>query len=123
MKTSSCLTSELENLEFDLRPTSELFSAGRFVRATERWGGLNLVYKLRQQYFNFYDSNAQYLGHVKDHELRTSIVRTYTLAKGLIDSHLINNDLLQQYNAISALDVRSYSVGFARACRSLHLTL
>lgn len=68
-----------------------------------------LTYKLRQQYFTVYDSNAQYLGHVEDDQLRAAIVRTYTLAKGLIDTHLVNNDLLVQYENISGFDVSSYS--------------
>jgi hypothetical protein len=82
---------------------------GRHIEAMEAGDGLNLIYKLRQHYFTVYDSNAQYLGHIDDDELRAAIVRTYTLAKGLVDTHLVNNDLLTQYNAVAGLDLRTYS--------------
>lgn len=65
---------------------------GHRVHALEAGFGLDVTYRLRQQYFTVYDSNAQYLGHVENDELRSAIVRTYTLAKGLIDSHLLDND-------------------------------
>lgn len=83
--------------------------AGHLVESLLPGEGLALTYKLRQQYFTVYDSNAQYLGHVEDDQLRAAIVRTYTLAKGLIDTHLVNNDLLVQYENISGFDVSSYS--------------
>lgn len=62
--------------------------------------GLELVYKLRQSYFTVYDSNVQFLGYVADDQLRARIIRTYALAKGLVDTHLLNNDLLARYEAI-----------------------
>jgi hypothetical protein len=82
---------------------------GRLVESLKDGEGLALIYKLRQQYFTVYDSNAQYLGHVENDELRAAIVRTYTLAKGLIDTHLVNNDLLFHYNNVAELDLKTYS--------------
>jgi hypothetical protein len=86
---------------------------GRLVESLKDGEGLaliyKLIYKLRQQYFTVYDSNAQYLGHVENDELRAAIVRTYTLAKGLIDTHLVNNDLLFHYNNVAELDLKTYS--------------
>lgn len=74
---------------------------GHRVGALQPGEGLPVTYRLRQQYFTVYDTNAQYLGHVEDDELRSAIVRTYTLAKGLIDTHLVNNDLLERMNAVA----------------------
>ena len=82
---------------------------GRHIERLKAGEGLDLIYKLRQHYFTVYDSNAQYRGHVEDDELRAAIVRTYTLAKGLIDTHLVNNDLLFQYNNVAGLDLKTYS--------------
>jgi hypothetical protein len=89
--------------------TSYQAEVGYLVEQLQSGEGLEVTCKLRQQYFTVYNSNAQFLGHVEDDELRAAIVRTYTFAKGLIDSHLINNNLLQQYRAISGLNVSSYS--------------
>jgi len=83
---------------------------GHMVDALKPGQGLNLVYKLRQQYFTVYDSNAQYLGHVEDDQLRTAIVRTYTLAKGLVDTHLVNNDLLAHHNQMAQVNLGGASV-------------
>ena len=78
---------------------------GHLVEALKPGQGLNLVYKLRQQYFTVYDSNAQYLGHVEDDQLRVAIVRTYTLAKGLVDTHLVNNDLLALHKQMAQVNL------------------
>lgn len=80
---------------------------GQRVEALKPGEGLNLIYKLRQPYFTVYDSNAQYLGHVEDDQLRAAIVRTYTLGKGLVDTHLVNNDLLAQHMAVASVDLSS----------------
>ncbi len=82
---------------------------GHRIEALKPGQGLDLVYKLRQQYFTVYDSNAQFLGHVENDELRTAIVRTYTLAKGLVDTHLLNNDLLAKHKAVSEFDLRQFA--------------
>ena len=84
--------------------------AGHMVESLKPGEGLALTYRLRQQYFTVYDSNAQYLGHVEDDQLRAAIVRTYTLAKGLIDTHLVNNDLLAQCNRLAGLNQSQYHV-------------
>jgi gas vesicle protein len=77
---------------------------GHHIEELKTGEGLDLVYKLRQQYFTVYDANAQWLGLVEDDRLRAAIVRTYTLSKGLVDTHLLNNDLLTQKNNVSGFE-------------------
>jgi hypothetical protein len=86
---------------------------GHHIEALKDGQGLDLVYKLRQQYFTVYDTNAQFLGHVENDQLRTAIVRTYTLAKGLVDTHLLNNDLLAQHKAVAQFDLRPAATPFS----------
>jgi len=78
---------------------------GHLVESLKPGEGLAVRYKLRQQYFTVYDSNTQYLGHVEDDQLRTAIIKTYTLAKGLIDSHLVNNDLLAYHRQMERVNL------------------
>lgn len=73
--------------------------AGRHVNSLD-YQPLQLRYDLRQQYFTVYDSNAQFLGHIENDELRSAIVRAYTLFKRLIDVHLLNNDLRERHNEV-----------------------
>jgi hypothetical protein len=54
-------------------------------------------YPITQDYFTVYNSNAFLIGQIPDDELRAAIVKAYVLAKGLIDSHLMNNRLLDDY--------------------------
>jgi hypothetical protein len=60
-------------------------------------------YPLYQNYFSVYESNAPLFGQILDDELRKSIVTTYLKGRGLIDSHLYNNQLIEKYNALQRL--------------------
>lgn len=44
-----------------------------------------------------FNSNASLIGHINDNELRKQLVKTYTLAKGLIDTYSMNNELVLKY--------------------------
>ena len=54
------IKAEVETIWYDYQ-----LEVGCRVEALEPGYGLNLVYKLRQQYFTVYESNAQFLGHVE----------------------------------------------------------
>lgn len=58
---------------------------------------LLFYYPLVSDFFPVYNGNTFLLGRIKDNDLRKSIIKTYTLAKGLLDSYRMNNDLLQKY--------------------------
>jgi hypothetical protein len=44
-----------------------------------------------------YNGNTFLLGRIKDNDLRKSIIKTYTLSKGMVDSFRMNNDLIQKF--------------------------
>jgi hypothetical protein len=54
-------------------------------------------YPISQDYFTVYNGNAALIGQIPDDELRTGVVRAYLASKGLVDSHLFNNRLLDDY--------------------------
>src|SRR5699024_5009197 len=44
-----------------------------------------------------YDANSALVSRIPDNDLRKQIIKTYTLAKGMIDSYRMNNELLSRY--------------------------
>lgn len=58
---------------------------------------LLFYYPVVQDYFTVYNSNAFLIGKVADHDLRKEIVSVYTLAKGLVDSYRLNNELVHKF--------------------------
>lgn len=54
------------------------------------------IYPLYQNYFAVYESNASLFGQIPDDNLRKAIVTTYLRARGLIDTHLYINQLIEQ---------------------------
>jgi len=57
---------------------------------------LNFYYPVVSDFFTVYHGNSFLLGRIKDNDLRKSIIKTYTIAKGLVDSFKLNNDLVQK---------------------------
>jgi len=60
-------------------------------------------YPLVNDYFAVYNGNSFLIGRIADNDLRKQIVKTYTLAKALIDSFRLNNDLVQKYEYLEQL--------------------
>jgi len=58
---------------------------------------LNLFWPVTQEYFTIYNTNAFFIGRIKDNDLRKLIVSGYANARGLIDSYRLNNDLVQKH--------------------------
>jgi hypothetical protein len=57
---------------------------------------LAFYYPLVSDFFTVYHGNSFLLGRIKDNDLRKNIIKTYTLAKGMVDSFRMNNDLVQK---------------------------
>lgn len=58
---------------------------------------LLLYYPLVSDFFTVYNGNSFLLGRIPDNDLRKQIIKTYTLAKGMVDSYRLNNDLNQKF--------------------------
>jgi len=59
------------------------------------------IYDVTQNYFIVFDSNAYILGQIEDDDLRESIIVAYLNAKGLIDSHLLQNKKIREFEKFS----------------------
>ncbi len=72
---------------------------------------LAFYYPLVSDFFTIYNGNSFLIGRIKDNDLRKQIIKTYTLAKGMVDSFRLNNDLVSKWEfseklyAESQLDV------------------
>lgn len=83
----------------ELTSIAEIYR-NEFFEEWEQFSGaepFSTYYPITQDYFTVYNSNASLIGQIPNDELRSAIVKAYLLAKGLIDSHLMNNRLLDDY--------------------------
>lgn len=60
------------------------------------------TYPITQTYFAVFESGASVVGQIPDDELRSTIIRIYTAARGIIDTHLYNNKLIEERSQIAA---------------------
>lgn len=58
---------------------------------------LQLYYPITQEYFTVLSNNTFFIGRVRDADLRKLIVSTYAKARGLVETYLLNNELVHQY--------------------------
>lgn len=53
------------------------------------------LYPVFSEYFGIYRANTAFIGRIHDEELRSSIVRTYTMMIGFVDSFQMNNEMVR----------------------------
>ena len=70
---------------------------GHRLESLNEGQALIFYYPLVSDFFSVYNGNTILLGRIKNNDLRKSIIKTYTLGKGLIDSFRMNNDLVQKF--------------------------
>ena len=58
---------------------------------------LSIYYPLVSDFFTVYNGNGFLIGRISDNDLRKQIIKTYTLAKGIVDSFRMNNDLVGRF--------------------------
>jgi len=58
---------------------------------------LAFYYPLVSDFFTVYNGNSFLIGRIPDNDLRKQIIKTYTLAKGMVDSFKLNNDLVGKF--------------------------
>lgn len=76
---------------------SYIVGVGNNLAALPENQPLLTYYPVTQEYFSVYVGNAILIGRISDTELRKSVVSTYAMARGLIDSYRLNNELLQKF--------------------------
>ena len=72
-------------------------SMGARLESLKDGEALLFYYPLVSDFFTVYNGNSFLLGRIPDNDLRKQIIKTYTLAKGMVDSYRMNNDLNQKF--------------------------
>ncbi|NMG32059.1 hypothetical protein [Aromatoleum evansii] len=78
-------------------------SVGAHSEALQDSIPLMVFWPITQDYFTIYNTNAFFIGKIRDHDLRKCIVATYSKARGLIDTYRLNNELLQKFEYATLL--------------------
>jgi hypothetical protein len=89
----------LQAVHDEIETLWDLYMEGIGHRLEELPNGqaLSTYYPVTQEYFTVYNTNAFFIGRIRDNDLRKLIVSTYSKARGLIDSYRLNNDLVQKH--------------------------
>jgi hypothetical protein len=64
---------------------------------------LAFYYPLVSDFFTVYNGNSFLIGRIPDNDLRKQIIKTYTLAKGMVDSFRLNNDLVHKFEVANKI--------------------
>ena len=84
-------------------------TVGGYIEELKEGDALNFYYPVVSDFFIVYNGNSFLLGKIDDDVLRKKIVATYTLAKGLIDSFHLNNELVSKFEFANKLYYESKS--------------
>jgi hypothetical protein len=79
-------------------------SMGVQVEALQDGKPIEYYFPVTNDFFTVYNGNSFLIGRIPDHDLRKRIIRTYTLAKGLVNSFRLNNEFL--YKREMAVKIR-----------------
>lgn len=72
------------------------------IKALKSGDPFEYTYPITQSYFTVFENGASLIGQVPDDELRSLVIRIYTAARGVIDTHLYNNKLIDEQSRIAA---------------------
>lgn len=70
---------------------------GSRIESLGKGEALSFYYPLVSDFFTVYNGNSFLIGRIPDNDLRKQIIKTYTLAKGIVDSFRMNNDLVSKW--------------------------
>lgn len=70
---------------------------GSRIESLGKDDALSFYYPLVSDFFTVYNGNSFLIGRIADNDLRKQIIKTYTLAKGIVDSFRMNNDLVSKW--------------------------
>ncbi len=74
-----------------------LLTVGNAILALPANQPFRAYWPVSNDYFVVFNSNAVFIGHLRDDDLRKSLIVAYSRAKGLIDSFRLNNGLVERF--------------------------
>ncbi len=88
----------LQGLHDEIETLWEIYTerVGKIVETLQDGQGFEAYWAVTQDYFTVYTSNAHLIGQITDVDLRKQIISTYALAKSLVDTFRMNNELVNR---------------------------
>ena len=83
--------------EFDTVWARYFKTLGCLLEAVPEGGALTSHFPISSDYFPVYKGNTASIGSIQNKEIRRGIVSVYTQGSGMIDSYLLNNDLIADW--------------------------
>ena len=112
VKKSNKYNIELKNLQ-DLENTKHILiafkeeinqvyerfysSIGKFIEDYDGTGFIDLITKCDQKYFSIYENVSPKIGTIKDENLIKSIIKTYTVGSGMIETMTMYSEIFEKY--------------------------
>ena len=75
--------------------TMYMAEMGKYVEEHPNENGYKIVFPVNANYFAVYDASAASLGLISEPKMRNQVIITYTLAKALIDTYTMNNQMVK----------------------------
>lgn len=130
------VTAILQSIHDEIETLMERYqeAMGAQIETLAEGEALAFYYPLISDFFTVYNGNSSVIGRIRNNDLRKQIIKTYTLAKGLVDSYRLNNDLVAKWEFSEKLFAESQMqlhkemaeanhaalVNYARALKEAH---
>lgn len=92
------ITGMLQSIHDEIETVMDRYqdTMGSRIESLAKDEALSFYYPLVSDFFTVYNGNSFLIGRIPDNDLRKQIIKTYTLAKGIVDSFRMNNDLVSK---------------------------
>jgi hypothetical protein len=78
-------------------------TVGGLLEKLEEGKAFIYFFPVFSDFFTIYNTNAHVIGRIRSAELRSKFVKTYVLSKGLVDSFVLNNKMLEEFATADAV--------------------
>ncbi len=95
-----------------------MLGVGNDIAALPSGQPFKAYWPVSNDYFTVFHSNAVFLGHLRDDDLRKSLIVAYAGAKGLIDSFRLNNAMVERFENADAFALQSPTPAAQHVARS-----
>ncbi len=92
------IKSLLQSIHDEIETIYEIYqdSIGEKIDSLNEGEALNVYYPIESDYFTVYRSNCFLIGRITDNDLRKQIIKTYTLAQGMVDAFHQNSAFVEK---------------------------
>lgn len=105
------ITGVLQSIHDEIETVMDRYqeTMGSRIESLGKNEALSFYYPLVSDFFTVYNGNSFLIGRIPNNDLRKQIIKTYTLAKGMVDSFRMNNELVSKWEFSEKLFAESKS--------------